>query len=235
MSRIAMVCLAAVAGTGCISKSGSGEVQTQQRLVPPFTRIAVEGPLLVTVTRGAQAVAFTTDSNLQPYLVANVVDGTLKLETAGVMALSPSVALQATVSLDGLESVIAGGGAELVADGSAAVEDWSVVASGGSVVAVHQLASKKLSIVATVGSRVDVQGAALRVTASGTGGSDVDTDGVRAEEASVQVSGSSTFRVRATRSVQGSATESSQLFISGNSTTRAVSGSEDARITWLDE
>lgn len=237
MSRFGLIGWVVVAsfGWGCVPQLGNGELTTQQRLVPPFTRVTVASGLQAAITRGPQSLSFTTDSNLQPLVVAVVDEGTLRLEVAPGARLEPTGRIIAVVSTQVLEGLTAEEGSEVLAEGTTSTPRWPLVAREGSTVSVRQLTAAHLEVEASGASRVHVSGEARSVTLTGSGSSQVNTDGVRADSVTLEVSGRTVARVRATRAVSGAASGASHLFISGNSTSRDVDYREEARITWLDE
>lgn len=222
-------------GQGCVPQVGNGALTTQQRLVPPFVRVAVTSGLQVAITRGAQSLSFTTDSNLQPSVLAQVDEGTLRLEVARGARLEPTGRIVAVVTTEVLEGLTSAEGSEVHAEGTTPTPLWPLVAEDGSTVSVRGLAAAHLRVEASGGSRVHVAGEAPSVTVTGAGSSQVDTDGVSADSVTLEVSGSTVARVRATRAARGAASGRSHLFISGNATTRDIAYRDEARITWLDD
>lgn len=238
MARFCLVGLLAGVGSlggACAPQVGNGELITQQRLVPPFTRVHVASGLQAAVHRGPQALAFTTDSNLQPSVVAWVDEGTLRLEVAPGARLEPTGRVSAVVTAEVLEGLTAEEGSEVLAEGTTSTPRWPLEARAGSTVSVRGLTAAHLVILATGASRVHVAGEAPAVTVTGSGSSQVDTDGVRAGTVTLEASGDAVARVRATRTARGAASGRAHLFISGNSTSRDIDYRDEARITWLDE
>jgi hypothetical protein len=71
------------AARGCDSVRGDGNQVTQERQLPPFTRIELRAHVDVEVTEGpAQSVSVTIDQNLQPFLTTAVEGGRLVIDAS---------------------------------------------------------------------------------------------------------------------------------------------------------
>lgn len=68
--------------TGChwVGVKGNGEIVTDTRSVPGFSRMEADGAFEVKWTAGEPSLKITTDKNLLEYLRTNVSDDTLRIE-----------------------------------------------------------------------------------------------------------------------------------------------------------
>ena len=232
--RSSLFFLSVLSLSACVSEVGNGLIVSQPRSVPSFTRVQVGGGIHATVTQGHQSVKVITDENLQVFIESTVSGDTLILRVTKNFVLTPTGDLRAEITNDVLEGLTASGGARVTADATPAA-DWPLTASGGSTLILSRLDTPQLVLDASGGSIVQAFGVATNVSATGSGGSQVLTDGVSAEHFSLEASGGSIFRIRASKSVQGSASGGSQVSVSGNPLTRAVSTSGGSQVFYANE
>lgn len=232
LTRSCLITLTALSLSACLVEVGNGEIVTQTRTVPAFSRVAVQSGLHATLSQGERSVAFITDQNLQTFLQAYVEDDTLVLRVVRNFSLQPTANLGVIVTNDVLEGLEVSGGAQVSANATPAA-DWSLTASGGSTVTLSQLQTQRLVIEASGGSRVTAFGLAPHLSATGSGGSQVNTEGTSAEDVIVQATGGSIFHVRASKSVSGAASGGSQVTVSGNPAARTITATGGSLVTWI--
>lgn len=89
---------------------GNGEISSQTRPVPAFTKIAIKGPFTLVAQRNwPRAVAVTSDANLQPYIKTMVENGTLEIYTQKGYNLQPTGPIMVQVSTRKLQQIAAEG------------------------------------------------------------------------------------------------------------------------------
>ena len=79
LTRSAVLTLAVLGLSACITEEGNGNIVTDQRAVKPFTKLKAEDGLRVSVTQGPRNVWLTTDENLRSFFQAEVRGDTLVL------------------------------------------------------------------------------------------------------------------------------------------------------------
>jgi hypothetical protein len=198
LAAVLATCLAAVlAGCGLIppqasqttSAVGSGEVQTELRELPPFTRISVGAGLKVIVGAAPeQSVSVSAQPQALPAIKTDVVDGQLvvTIPPPGVSVTQP---MSLTVKLPALESIALSGGAvgyvehtghKLNMDVSGGAEitaigdtpDLTLVVSSGSHAKLGELTAQVAEIAVKDGSNAELT-VVTKVSGTADGGSTV--------------------------------------------------------------
>lgn len=169
---------------------GTGEVNTVDRELPPFTRVSIAADLKVIIGEAAaeQRVTVAAQNNILPAIRTEVVEGQLivTIPAPGVTATAPmsitlriqtleSVALSAGAvgfveHTGGKLSVDVSGGAEVTAIGD--TPDLRLVTSSGSHAKLGELVAQYAEISVTDGSSAELT-VVTKVSGTADGGSSV--------------------------------------------------------------
>ena len=233
LTRSAVVALAVLGLSSCVSEDGNGRIVTEQRSVTAFSKVKVEDGLRVSITQGPRGVWLTTDENLRTYFRAKVVGDTLVLDQLSNFVLNPTGEVVFEVTNDVLEGLEVSGGAQVSADATPAAR-WRLTASGGSTVSVARIAAPRFDVDASGNSRVDAFGSASDVNVNASGGSEVNTVGVSTVNLDVDASGGSVLNVAASSSATGNASGGSRVNVVGDPQTRSIDTSGDSQVTYSD-
>ncbi|MBL8957111.1 MAG: DUF2807 domain-containing protein [Myxococcaceae bacterium] len=242
----------AVAGCDCASVPGSGVSKTEDRDVGlDYRRVQVGNGIKLTLTEGDPAkVKVTADDNIVPFIVTEVVEGSLIVKVRDDQPLAPSTDVNVEVSTKQLDWVSASGASEVTASGGLVCNILAIDTSGASKVTldsaigsslwVHASGASEISIrkVSALVGNLDASGAskisftegnldALDVKASGS--SKVALIGVTSKTTTVDVSGASEIEVQASEKISGNASGASDIKVRGNPGSRevGVSGGSD--------
>ncbi|MCC6553337.1 MAG: DUF2807 domain-containing protein [Polyangiaceae bacterium] len=253
---VAAGALAAALSSGCfVSVQGSGVAGAQPRQVPAFRAIALHGPIDASVTVGREAsVLVRCDDNLLPLLRTAVRGEELVIdvdERAAGGGLAPLAPCAVDVTAPAIASVAVNGSGELRVLGSAVdlarvsvtgsgeadiaeirsdVVELDVTGSGGVRVGRLWARSVTLSTTGSGTAHIGGQAASLRVESSGSG--DVEAGALAAERADVEVSGSASVRVRASRTASVLASGSGDVRVAGGPAERSAHASGGADIVF---
>lgn len=181
--------LLAVAGLG-LSETTAQE--RELRDLRDFHAIAVHGVDL-TVRQGDEFIVDVRGSSDLDALVTEVADGTLEIHRRrgadGFFGLfAPDFA--ASVTLPRLESLTAGGGADVTVDGLITGEQLSITSSGGSDVRI-EVAVNTLNVQSSGGADIRLSGSARAANLQTSGGSDIDGRNFTGATVNVSSSGGS--------------------------------------------
>lgn len=89
---------------------GNGEISSQARPAPAFTKIAINGPFTLVAQRNwTPAVSVTSDTNLQPYIKTMVQQGILEIYIQKGVNLQPTGPIMVQVSTRSLQQIMAEG------------------------------------------------------------------------------------------------------------------------------
>jgi Putative auto-transporter adhesin, head GIN domain len=204
---VALVGLSA-AMTACsmIGTRGEGAVTSETRQTDTFTRVESGSGIHVSVGIGeAGPIEVRAQPNILPLIETTVTDGTLRIQSS--KGFTSSEKIEVVLATPALERIVLSGGSRGTIDGLGS-DAFDVQLSGGSV--------------------LTAAGTANDVSLTASGGSVAELDALTASTVDVDLSGGSRAEVRATDSVQGSATGGSRVSVAGgaNATVDTTGGSQ---------
>jgi hypothetical protein len=190
----AFIC-AFVATTGCnLGIPGNGVAGTEKRELDAFEKISLSGIGTATITVGqTQSVSVTVDENLLQYVVTEVKDGELRIDTTE--SISPKVPLAVTISVPSLAAAKVAG-----------VGDIGISNASGESLTLGISGAGSLEAKGSVKS--------LEVNVSGVG--DAKLGELQAESVTVSVSGTGSAEVHASKSVDAKVSGVGDIVILGN-------------------
>jgi hypothetical protein len=169
MNKWALLLLVA----GCTGTRGDGNVQSDERSLPPFDSIEVRGIIELTVDSGAgPRVVVTSDANLLPLVKTTVENGKLVVTTDPNVGRFTKLALSARV--ENLRALYISGAAEALLLG---------------------VQSDALRIEVSGAARVRGAGTTRALFLDGSGAAHFELDDLVSEEASVTLSGAGSAAV----------------------------------------
>lgn len=184
---------------------GSGVPAVEERQVPAFTAVDLQGANDVTVRVGeAQSVTVAADDNLVGVVTTDVRDG--------VLVIASTTDEFSTVSPMSVDLT---------------VPDLSEIAlSGSGKIAVRDIRRDELVVSLAGDGSIDAVGAVTRLRASLTGTGNLDLDALTADQVEATLSGTGEIRVHATESLDGEVSGVGRIEYGGNppNVTRTVDG-----------
>lgn len=159
------------------AERGGGEVTSEERTLPPFTRLAVGGAADITLVQGAaESVRFETSARQKSRVHVEVRDGTLHVDSApsgGFLSFffgGSARPLRATITFRQLEAVDVSGAVKLRADGWKA-EKLAFSVSGEAALRIAGLDVTELALSASGAVKAELAGRAAeqRIAISGAG------------------------------------------------------------------
>jgi hypothetical protein len=133
MKRIAFAAASLLSCSAFAGLRGSGNLQHETRVVPPFTGVSVSSGIRAEVQIGLQHVDVEADDNVLPIIETVVEDGMLVVRFKQHGWLRTESAIVVHVSAPSITALEASGGSGIRAD-VASAEDLSIESSGGSYV-----------------------------------------------------------------------------------------------------
>lgn len=176
---------------------GSGQVVTQARVVPHFTRLQAEGPFTVTVRPGtAQRVQVRADDNLQPLVDTHVEGDTLVIAPPRDTALNSRQKIEVLIDTPSLAA------ASLRGSGQLSLErleggPFTLALSGSGHIRLSEARLTRLSVQLAGSGDVALQGQADDARYELAGSGDIHATPLRARQLNVSVAGSGDAEVRA--------------------------------------
>ena len=205
-----------LAGCGIVTEPpvpGSGKVTSENRTLDSFSSISVALGADVDVRKGdATTVTITTDDNLLPRIRSVVADGQLKIDADGNLA--PTKRIKVAITTPSVSSFsIAGSGVIKIEQLTG--PKTSVSIAGTSDITTAVAADEFTADIAGAGT-VNATGTAKKVAVSIAGSGDIQTNGIAADAASVEIAGSGTVSVHANTSLDVSIAGSGDVRYSGS-------------------
>ena len=233
LSRSVLISLGVWAlGSACSAENGNGLIATQERSVATFSKVKVEDGLQVSIGRGERLVSITTDENLMSFIDVEVDGETLELRRNS--NTQPTSIERIEVTTNVLTSLEVKDNSQVSADATQAGE-WRLTARDVSVVSLTNIETSELDIDASDESRVDAFGNAIRVRIEAKSRSQVNTDGVTAEDVKVDASGGSLVFVNARSKIEVDASGNSFITVSGNPQDRNIDANGGSTVTFSND
>ena len=193
---------------GAAPVEGTGEIQTETRELPPFTRVSVSSGMKVIIGYNAvQSVSLAAQGNVLVAIKTDVVDGQLivTIPAPGVEATQP---MALTVKLPALESV----------------------ALSAGVVGYVEHTGSGLNLDISGGVQLTAIGDTPDLRLNATTGSHAKLDELAAQHAQVSLNDGSTAELNVVTAVTGTASGGSTVILSGNPTQVDIETSSGATI-----
>jgi len=176
--------LAVAVGVWQLTRTGAPRVISQSRPVAPFSRVALAGDNVVTVSVGPrQSVVVRARQNMLGHVTTRVRAGNLVIGNSNVTEGPTSV----SVRVPSLSSV-------------------TITRGGAGVISVRGVDSSSFTVTVAGAGVVRASGATPRLYVTVAGAADVELGAVVAREARTLVSGSGRLVVQATRRLDASVT-----------------------------
>jgi hypothetical protein len=207
---------------------GNGMVKTDERAVSTARNIRIEGDYAVTLVPDSRSfVTIEADDNLLPYIVTRNEDGgTLVIRTQEGFRLQTSRRVNVHIHTDQLLSLNISGSSAVTGEGKFSGGDHlSLDISGsGKVVLAVNTPTVDADISGSGQMTVNGETRLLKLDISGTG--NFRGEDLKAEEASVEITGSGDARVFADAKLKADITGSGHVYYKGNaSVTTDITGS----------
>jgi hypothetical protein len=208
-----------------------GGVTTEQRAVPAFSRIRVDGTADVVLVRGAEpSVAVEASARSLPDVRTEVKDGTLTIQSSerrrfwsfllGSGARTPRI----VVTFTNLEAIASAGSVSIRAD-ELKVDRLAVSAMGASTLRIGALNAKVFVFDGSGAIKADVAGRVAEQSISISGAGDYRAAGLSSEQARIAVSGAGRVVVNAAKTLDVEISGAGTVDYLGNpEVTKKVSG-----------
>lgn len=191
---------------GGVKGSGS-EVTTEERMLPPFTRLAVDGLAEITLIQGTtESIHLEATAKQMRNVVADVRNGTLRLASddsrgwLGFVFGGGARPIRATVTFRELGNVKVSGAVKLKADGWKA-EDLTLEVSGAASLRIAGLETKSLAVAGSGAVKAEIAGRATEQRIAIAGAGDYRGANLASETAKVAVSGAGKVIVNAAKTL----------------------------------
>lgn len=210
---------------------GRGEVVAEQRALPSFSRIVIEGFADVTLVQAnAESVTVEAPSKYLPSVRTEVSDGALRITSdqsrrwwSAILGGGARPA-RVTVTYREIEAINTSGAVKLRAD-RLKVDRLKVSASGATSLKISDLDTKELSVSGSGAMKVEIIGRAALQTIDISGAGNYRAAELASDDARVTVSGAGRVVVKAENTLQISLSGAGNVEYIGNpKVTQQISG-----------
>jgi len=211
-----------------IGVEGSGTIVSEPRAAAGFSRVVVAGVGNAVLVQGAEeGVIVEADDNLMPYIVTEVRDGVLYLDTSPKNAnvrLSPSKDIVFRVTFRDLAGIAVSGAGDVTAEAVTAPK-LDIAISGAGDILIGGLAADALAVAVSGAGDIEISGEVRTQSVAVSGAGAYKAGELRSAAASVAISGTGDATVWATDSLDARVSGVGSVSFYGEPTlTRSVSG-----------
>jgi len=196
---------------------GNGNIVTQTRSSGDFNSIRVSGSIDVYASQdSATSVKIETDENLQEYIEIVNDGNVLRIHTREGYNPRPSKTIKVYVSSAQYKSFDASGSCDLYSEGQITSSDALDFDASGSCKITMDVNAPKVSVSVSGACDVILKGETKDFSVDGSGSTDVRCFDLKADNVTVDFSGSGDAEVFANSSLNGSASGSADIKYKGN-------------------
>jgi hypothetical protein len=213
------------------------QAEVEQRDLRDFTRIDASGGLNVDIRIGAEfLVEVESEDEDLANIVTDVRNGRLRMrverdyDNFRGWGNDWSDDYNVVVVMPALTEIEAGGGTEVIVDGTVTGDELEINGSGGASIEVD-VAVERLDITASGGADLEISGTANFATAESSGGSDIDARNLEAKEAELRASGGSDLAMGVTEALDARASGAADIDYYGDPQVRDIDESGQSDIT----
>jgi hypothetical protein len=203
------------------------DANAEKRTVSGFHAVEVGGGIDLFLSQGEEGVAVSaSETQYRDRIRTEVVNGVLKIKYEPENKLrigwnSDKRKLKAYVSVKTLDKLSAGGGCDVVVDGTIKAGSLDIHMSGGSDF-TGKVDVTDLIANANGGSDMDISGTAKKATIDASGGSDVSAFGLNVETCKAEASGGSDIEITASKEIIAEASGGSDVHYKGNAVVTSI-------------
>jgi hypothetical protein len=187
---------------------GTGALTAEQRPLPPFTRVVIEGLADVTLVAGsAESVTVEAQARQLPRVLTRVSDGTLTIANSGSRRWWSAIVgggvrpVRVTVTFREIDGIDATGAVKLRAD-HLKTNRLTVSLSGATSLKILDLDTKELSVSGSGAMKAELAGRAVLQKIAISGAGDYRAAELLSDDAKVTVSGAGRVVVRVEKTLK---------------------------------
>jgi hypothetical protein len=213
-----------------------GEIATEQRALPPFSKLAVDGLAEVTLVQGTtDSVTLEAPGKQMRNVVAEVSDGALRLRSGdsrewwGLLFGGPQRPIRAVVTFRDLSEVKVAGAVKLRAD-AWKTDHLALGVSGAASLRISGLETNSLAVAGSGAVKAEIAGRATEQRIAISGAGDYRAANLASENARVAVSGAGKVIVNAAKTLNvGISGAGSVDYLGDPTVTQDISGAGRVR------
>lgn len=196
--------------------TGNGNLTEKTRNVGSFNGVGVSGSFDVFLVEGNQGkLELSVEENLEPYLVTEVSEGTLKIKWKKGVKVRTTKATKITVHYKKLNKVALAGSGDIVSKNKVSSNDLEVALAGSGDINLD-LDVQNLKAAISGSGDISLTGNTVDFTGAIAGSGDIKADELKAANAELVISGSGTMKVHVENKIKARISGSGDIRYKGN-------------------
>ena len=190
MKRLAVIFVFVGLSVGCselIGEQGNGERITQRFSIDEFSKLEIAGSVDVTLLASDEKeVVIEVDENLMRYIIIEVWQGTLRVDTDRRLNSSKGVLI--TIPIKNLSKLSSSGASMISSEGQLVCQDLDISLSGAGKLRLD-ISATSVEVDVSGATIVDLMGNAKSLAIEMSGAGSLDGSDLKVENCNVQISG----------------------------------------------
>ena len=196
--------------------NGNGNLIQKTRNVGTFDGVGVSGSLDVFLVEGNEGkLELSVEENLEPYLVTEVSNGTLKIKWKKGAKIRSTKPTKITVQFKKLNNVALSGSGDIVSKSKLSSNDLEVALAGSGDINLD-LDVQNLKAAISGSGDIKLRGNAEDFSGAIAGSGDIKADELKAANAELVISGSGTMQVHVENKIMARISGSGDIKYKGN-------------------
>lgn len=196
---------------------GNGNVTTSTRNPGDFHRVEQKGSFdLVLKTGEVASVQIEAEENIAAHIETTVSGGTLEIRTEEGFRLSPSHDIRIVVTAPAFDGVASFGSGNTTSEGMISDSTGIKVSTSGSGDITLQVQAPEVHAESYGSGNIQLSGQTRDFSLETAGSGDLAADGLQAENVTIEINGSGSAKVNASKSLDVSVRGSGDVSYKGN-------------------
>ena len=195
---------------------GNGKLIEKTRQVGDFDALGVSGSFDVFLVKGQEGkVIVNVEQNLEPYLITEVQNGTLKVKWKKGTNVRTTKSTKVTVHFEDLSGVALAGSGDIVSRDPIATDELDIAVAGSGDIRLELDAMESTAAVSGSGD-IELSGTSKNFDAAVAGSGDIKAYELKSEKADLKISGSGTIHAQVSNELIARISGSGNIKYKGN-------------------
>ncbi len=189
--------------TACTSVRGSGHVIVEEREVPDFTQVVINGQGQLLVSQGEEvSLRIEAEDNIVPLIETRVSDDTLFIKSEAVATAVPTVPIKIHLTMKEITSLESNGLGKINA-ANIEVDQLQINGSGFGKIVIDDIVANRVSIQLQDDSNAELNGEAVNQEIDVSGHADYRAANLASETVTVNIGDTGTATIWVEKSLSG--------------------------------
>ncbi|WKK64831.1 head GIN domain-containing protein [Lutimonas zeaxanthinifaciens] len=204
-------------GTGYSQKvKGNGKLIEKTRNVGNFDGVGVSGSFDVFLVKGQEGkIEINVEENLEPYLITEVKDGSLKIKWKKGVNIRTTKNTVLTVHFNDISGLALAGSGDIIGKDKIVTENLGLAIAGSGDIRISAEAQKIGAAISGSGD-MELSGTSSNFDAKVAGSGDIDASDLKTEKADLKISGSGSIKAHIEKEILARISGSGDIKYKGN-------------------